>query len=466
MSGFASTLASLNGLSALALDLEKHIPAEPLMRRAARKVADLLEVPTRPGEEELLQALQAFAAWCEGGRRPSADQWLLAPWVCLQGRPRLLDRDTFATEFGRMLADERQPRLLKAMLHTYLRDWDEGASATETAGRMIGSELGRHSAAWAVRWRDRATRVSLFAAAGLTDRMVDEALAQGGDVRLLLRDLGFTTELLAQSGLHAPLGARLAVRLSRELTTGRPITGAAVSNALAFLRTGGTLRFPGERVELAELLLAPFATRDLANAEAKAALVLFFDELYGDPRSHQKAWVDISQNARRTITRWLARKALDLFFDILSATADPIWRWRKAFWLALERKGAIDDAWPVFGRQAVDWLARNPAQKKRVSSYATLTGAERKQSVMLMRIGGYVIAEWSHAGSVRIWAQDDARAPALGDFAYYADEVRADCLYDQRHDGTARYAWQSDLGDWLASRIGVRIGINEMRPHA
>lgn len=466
MSGFASTLASLNGLAALAFDLEKHIPAEPVMRIAARRVADLFEMPTRPGEEELLRALQAFAAWCQGGRKPTADHWHLAPWVCLQGRPRLLDQEPFATEFGRRLAAERQPRLIRAMLHTYLRDWEEGASATAAAGRIIARELGRHTAAWAVRWRERGGPVSLFEAPGLTDRVVDAALAGGGDVRLLLRDLGFTTELLTQSGLHAPLAARLAARLSRELTTDRSLAGSTVSNVLSFLRTGGTLRFPGERVELAELLLAPFATRDLPNAEAKAALVVFFDELYGDPRSHPKAWVDISQDARRTITRWLARKALDLFFDILSATADPIWRWRKAFWLALERKGAIDDAWPVFGRQAVDWLARNPAQKKRVSFYATLSGAERKQSVMLMRIGGYVVAEWSHAGSVRIWAQDDARAPALGDYVYHADEVRADCLYDQRHDGTARYAWQSDLGDWLAKRIGVRIGINEMRPHA
>lgn len=465
MSRFATTFASLNGLSALAFDLEKHVPAEPLMRAAARKVADLFEMPTRPGEEELLRALQAFAVWCEGGRQPAANQWPLAPWVCLQGRPRLLDREMFAAEFERRLTAERQPRLLKATLHSYLRDWEEGASATASAGRMIERELGRHSVAWAAKWRERAGRVSLFQSAGLTDRMVDATLAEGGDVRLLLRELGFTTELLAQSGLHSPLAARLAAKLSRELSTNSSLSGSAVANILGFLRTGGALRFPGERVELAELLLAPFATRDLPNAEAKAALVVFFDELYGDPRSHPKAWVDISKDARRTITRWLARKALDLFFDILSATADPIWRWRKAFWLALERKGAIDDAWPVFGRQAVDWLARHPEQRRRVSTHAKLVNAERKQSVMLMRIGGYIVAEWSHAGSVRIWAQEDARAPAIGDFSYYADEMRADCLYDQRHDGTARYAWQSDLGDWLAKRVGVRIGINEMRPH-
>ena len=83
-----------------------------------------------------------------------------------------------------------------------------------------------------------------------------------------------------------------------------------------------------------------------------------------------------------------------------------------------------------------------------------------------MRVGKYVIAEWSHGGSVRVWAQDDARAPRLGDSTYYADEVRADCLYDQRHDGAASYAWQNALNDWLAKRIGVRIGVNEMKPHA
>lgn len=465
MSGFASTLTSLNGLSALALDLEKHVPVEPEMRTAARKVAEMFELPTRPSEEELLRALRAFASWCDGGRGPSSDQWLLAPWICLQGQPRLLDREMFATELDRRIAAEKQPRLLRAMLHSYLRDWEDGSAATAKAGEVIRRELRRHSAAWAVRWRERATIVSLFEAKGVTERIADAAISSGGDVRQLLRDLGFTTELLTHSGLHHSLASTVTAKLSLELANNPSLSGATVSNLLAFLRQGNTLRFPALRVDLAELLLAPFATRDLANVQGKAALLLFFDELYGDPRSHAKAWAGISQNARRTITRWLARKALDLFFDILSATADPIWRWRKAFWLALERKGVIDEAWPVFGREALDWLARNAEQRRRVSAHARLTRAERKQSVMLMRIGQYVVAEWSHAGAVRIWGQDDERAPDLNRRIYTADEVREDCLHDQRHDGTERYSWQSELSDWLAKRIGVRVSINEMRPY-
>lgn len=465
MTGFASTLATCDALSALSLDLVKHVPVEPAMRAAARKVADAFEMPARPGEEELLRALKSLGAWCDGGRAPSDADWHLAPWVCLQGSPRLMARQRFANELSSRMATERQPRLLKAILHSYLRDWED-AEATSAVGAIISTAIARHRSPWAVRWRERGDKVALFETVGLVDRLAETVIGSGGDVRALFRDLGFTTELAAQSGLHAPLATRLAARLSRQLTAGSPPGQGMVSGVLGFLRTGGTLRFPGERVPLAELLLAPFATRDLRDADAKAALAGFFDELYGDPRSHPKAWVGTSQEARRTITRWLARKALDLFFDILSATADPIWKWRKAFWLALERKGAIDEAWPVFGRQAAEWLERHPEQRRRVSSRGKLLSAERKQSVMLMRIGGYVVAEWSHAGSVRIWAQDDARAPALGNLAYYADEVRAECLHDQRHDGTARFAWQSDLADWLAKRVGVRIGINEMRPHA
>ncbi|PNP99530.1 EH signature domain-containing protein [Sphingobium sp. SA916] len=465
MNAFAATLQSLKGLSSLALDLYKHVPVQSEMRAAARKIADLFEMPARPGEEELLLALEAFTGWCAGGREPTREEWVLAPWICLQGTPRLMDQELFATGLSQRLAAERQPRLLRAMVHSYLRDWEAHATATISVGHIIERELNRHGAAWAVRWRERAGTVSLFSAESLISRLVDAALEKGGDVRLLLRNLGFTTELLTQSGLHAPLAAGLAVRLSIELSANRRFAGSTVGNILGFLRTGATLRFPEERVELAELLLAPFATKDLTDVEAKAALVSFFDELYGDPRSHPKAWIGISQDARRTITRWLARKALDLFFDILSATADPIWKWRKAFWLALERRGVIDDAWPIFGRQAVDWLAARPEQRRRVAAHARLTGAERKQSVMLMRIGGYIVAEWSHAGSVRIWAHADARAPSIGDAYYSADEVRADCLYDQRHDGTISYSWQTELSDWLATRIGVRIGVNEMRPN-
>jgi hypothetical protein len=465
LTAFDKTLAGLRGLGALALDLEKHVPTVPAMQAAAQKVAESFELPARPGEEELLRALRTFAAWCDGGSPPSDADWILAPWVCLQGNPRLMTRARFAEQLANHLALERHARLLKAMLHSYLRDWEE-CEATRAVGATIAKEIERHRSPWALRWRERAGRVGLFQVPGLVGRLADEAVSANGDVRLLLRELGFNTELASQSGLHAPLAARLTKKLAGMLVAETPISPATVPGILGFLRTGGKLRFPGERVALADAILGPFATKDLRNLEAKMAIAAFFDEVYGDPRSHQKEWTGVSADARRTITRWLARKALDLFFDILSATADPIWRWRKAFWLALERKGAIDDAWPVFGRQALEWLDRHPEQRKRVSLHAKLLYAERKQSVMLMRIGGYVVAEWSHAGSVRIWAQGDARAPSLDDYSYHVDAVRADCLFDQRHDSTAGYVWQRALADWLAIHVGVRVGINEIRPHA
>lgn len=466
MTLFGDSLETFRGLGALSGDLLNHVPREVKMRAAARKVAETFDLPERPSEEELLQALGRFQTWCSGGSSPKDHDWRLAPWICLLGEPRLLSHKRFEAEFGRRLASERRPMLLKALIYSYLREFEEDAREVTQAGRLIALELARHQSPWADRWRERQQTIRLFETQGLVERLASKSLTENGDVRGTLRALGFTTELIAHSGLHEPLAIQLLNSLSLELRSNPDFSGEVVQQAIGFMRAGSKLRFPSHRVELADRLLAPFAHKELNNLSARASLMKFFDEVYGDPRSQRQMWLEVSADAKKTITRWLVRKALDLFFDILSATADPIWRWRRAFWLAFERRGLIDDAWPVFGREAREYLNEHPDKKKRVLANGELQGAQRDQSVMLMRIGPFVVAEWSHSGSLRIWnAGDDVRAPELGRGTYYADEVRADCLHDQRHDGTQHYAWQLALSDWFAQRIGVRISLGEVIPN-
>ncbi|WP_146193616.1 EH signature domain-containing protein [Sphingosinicella humi] len=435
------------------------------MAVVAQRVLNMFELPAKPGEEELLKAFRTFISWCErGGKAPSQEDWLLAPWVALQGSPALLARSTFSDQLAKLLEVEAQPRLLAALIYSYIRDYAPAASAAALAGEFIDRNLRRHNSRLAVRWRERTSGVRLFEAQGAHERLASAALEARGDVKGLMRDLGFTTELVTRSGFHEPTAEYLAGKLVRELQSSAEFDGETVAQALSFFRLGSELAFPGLRVQLADTLLAPFAHKELRNLAARAMLMQFFDELYGDPRSHKKLWIGVSQDAKKTITRWLSRKALDLFFDILSATADPIWKWRRAFWLALERHGAIDEAWPVFGREALDYIRRHPDKKSKIVASGQLQGAERRQSVMLMKIGKFTVAEWSHSGSARIWAEDDSRAPRLERRFYSASDLREDCLFDQRHDSTQSYRWQRELMDFLAPRIGIRVSVSEMRP--
>ncbi|GAA4019211.1 hypothetical protein GCM10022280_18700 [Sphingomonas swuensis] len=462
---FTKAIEGLKGCAAIAVDLPRHVIADTQMSAVRERLENLFELPVAPGEEELRRLLRLFIAWCEKkGRAPSDDEWSLAPWIALQGTPALITREPFGRHLEERLELERSPRLLRALIYSYIRDYRPGNPEAARAGDLISRNLTRHTSPVAIRWRERTSTVRLFEAVGAHRRIFTAALNNGGNVKSLMRELGFTTELVTRSGFHQPVAEVVATSLVAELTRNPEFPVEAVQQALSFLRMGSELTFPGLRVQIADTFLSPFAHKELRNLPARAALMQFFDEIYGDPRSHKKQWVGVSQEARKTITRWLSRKALDLFFDILSATADPIWRWRRAFWLALERHGAIDEAWPVFGMEARHFLVRHPEKKAKVVASGRLQGAGRRQSVMLMRIGKFVVAEWSHAGSARVWAEDDERAPQLQEPYYSAQELREDCLYDQRHDSTMAYRWQRELMDFLAPRIGVRVSVAEMRP--
>ncbi|MFN3725245.1 MAG: EH signature domain-containing protein [Allosphingosinicella sp.] len=435
------------------------------MAGMAQRVLNMFELPAKPGDEELLKALRTFLSWCnDGATSPTPDDWLLAPWVALQGSPALLSRPMFAGQLRKLLQAERQPRLLGALIYSYIRDYEPASAALVLAGELIEGNLQRHDSRQAVRWRERTSEVRLFQPDGAHERVARRALEAGGDVKGLMRELGFTTELVTRSGFHEPVAESLANQLVRVLQASEEVAGETVAQVLSFYRLGSELTFPGRRAQLADALLAPFSHKELRNLPARAMLMQFFDELYGDPRSHKKRWIGVSQDAKKTITRWLSRKALDLFFDILSATADPIWKWRRAFWLALERHGVIDEAWPVFGREALEYVRKHPDKKAKIVASGQLQGAERRQSVMLMKIGKFIVAEWSHSGSARVWSEGDSRAPGLEKRFYSASDLREECLFDQRHDSTQTYRWQRELMDFFAPRIGVRVSVSEMRP--
>ena len=81
---------------------------------------------------------------------------------------------------------------------------------------------------------------------------------------------------------------------------------------------------------------------------------------------------------------------------------------------------------------------------------------------MVMKLRGFIVAEWSHAGACRIWSVNDSRAPAIGEPEYKATELREDCLFSQSHVGPMGGSWQLHLSRWISQRTGAPVPLSEL----
>ena len=170
--------------------------------------------------------------------------------------------------------------------------------------------------------------------------------------------------------------------------------------------------------------------------------------------------------------RWLVERALDQFFMLLKETAyDHHWRYREAFWRAFLEEGYIDDIWFVLGSRAEEMLWRMSDDPDELETTAELYGAQSDQSVLLMRMPGVTIAEWSHSGSCHLWLDGVHGAPKLYKQDYSAYEVRRPYPYpnvrgahSQRHHGSENARWQDQIARWLRENTGIEIARHHYFP--
>ena len=461
---FRGLRETLRQLGAVAGDLHRHTPQVCQVSLARDRVAERLGLPDVPTPEQQEALHRRFRRWLnDGATEPDSEDWALAPFVYFSGEPPLGGEPRFALRVAQLIAEERQPRVLRRAVYAYLRDFDPLEPVVSDLAALIGRGLDSHKGRWAEDWLSRVRPPHrLFEPAGLSDRLADEICSKGVEPRSLLRDLGLSTELITHCGLHQPLIKSVLAWLSKAFSTRQSLVDGVLQEALLFLQEGGSLRFPHLRAEIAHSLLAPFAETNEPNETVRGLLTEFFDNHYGDPRNAPDRWEGVSTAAKTVMQRWLVRKSLDLFFDVLSKTADPIWRYRRAFWLALFRHGLIEDAWPAFGRVAGQMARADRKLGSRLQSFGELKGGQANQSVMVMQLRSFIVAEWSHAGACRVWSANDGRAPRLPQTQYVASELREDCLYIQAHTGPMGGSWQLQLSTWIGQRTGVRIPLREL----
>jgi len=466
MSGhFASALTRLDAaLTGISPRLPQDVPT-------ARMIVQLSAVEAVPREPEraVLEGVRQRlrVASFNGGEHDPRDL-KRAPWILWQGDPPAI---SFPGLLDRVVGQAtRSPRAFRYLIEGWLRDFAPRATGVMSAGLAIQRLLADSADARMEPWRAASARFRLFDAADGPATLATAILSAPQPVEAAC----FADEARAVSAYLRSVQAELLTRLPAQLE--RPTAAATqLARGCAFLVNGKGLRFDDSRAAIAAALCKPwFNTSRTPDIKLQRDVTEFLVAQIGNPQIRPGRWAG-AQKESALIRRWLARASLSVFFGLIADYAlDRHWKYREAFWSACLSKGAIDDAWLALGTN-VHASAR--ARQDLASAFGRLEAASGDQSVLLLRVGPLIIAEWSHDGSMRAWLADDA--PKLGRASYARSDLMRACLpfpsdpirgglsdtatSGLRHAGSATGVWQRRASQLLARHANVRLQQTDWR---
>ncbi len=216
----------------------------------------------------------------------------------------------------------------------------------------------------------------------------------------------------------------------------------------------GNLRFTGEDLVLGiESMVLPWTDTPPIPPLQNAIKSILISSV-GDPRIKAANWSSIDPDCTNVFKRWLAQESFDVFIQVISKVAMVRhWQARKEFWGWYLEQGYIDEIWPIVGPKGVSELNRTIAQAQDglQLEFGSLSGASSDHCVLLIRMGGITIAEWSHNGSARFWLSDNAQAPELYKRRYSGDGLRRHSDYGIAHSSN----WEGKLNRIIRQYTGI-----------
>lgn len=422
----------------------------------------------RRPRENLAAVAARFLAAIRSGRKPAIRDWNRAAWCLWTTMPAIAEEPAGLAAVLDRVAGSRRPRPYRQLASVYLAEFAPDRPELE----RIATSLRSGAEAAGEPWRKLQSRLGVFDGAPAPGRIARVALQNGTSVAAVLRATG-AAAIDARAGF-VEAGYRAGLN---EIAGGRPNGAAAwIDRVRTFaLDESGRLAFPQHRAEVARALVMPLATQGLSEADTGLLCGVVLD-LFGDPRIRRGDWIGMDDIAA-VVKRWLVKASLRQFLDVVDRILDEEqeetqqrqWKYRRAFWYSVYNGGLIDDAYVAFESHGVDIAER--AFKD--SAFGRLKRGDgqllRGHSVLLMKIGRSLVADWSHTGACNIW--DDMNvsdAPNLHKKEYFANDVRKEKNENTKkidlemngiysHDGTLNYSWQKRVAEHLFRITGVRI---------
>jgi hypothetical protein len=453
-------------------------------RSASQRMVEALNAAELRGREAPVVAMEALRkrlreAFAQGraadvGRRDLRD----APWILWNGSPPaagfpgLLD-----AVFG---VARESPRVTRAMIEAWLRDFVPGDNAIAAAGNAIQRLLNLQRDGSLTPWFAAQSSFALFDAMQGPRRVADALLSGPGSVAEVWARACLDDPFRASGGYAQAVLRELAVGLPAKL---RVATGKLIlDRSFEALAPEGVPRFGRElRGDVGRGLLGAWLEgRTEPSPALREPVRDFLLRHLGDPRLRAADWTPVGEAGTSLMRQWLARASLKAFFEVISEHAlDHQWRYREAFWSACLERGAIQDAWLALGYRVYS-TART--LRELAGAYGKLEGGgvASDHSVLLMRVGPLVLCEWSHNGKLRAWPSDWSNAPKLYQHSYSRGDLVGKGLpfppnpetgsrgssdgHGLSHMGSENGTWQGSAAELLARRAGIRLTPSDWRP--
>jgi len=353
--------------------------------------------------------------------------------------------------------DRAGRRAWPTLIHAYLRSFNPSLPGFNRVIGSIRDRLGDVDHPELRIWQARDQRAALFSP-DLAAAKIASMLAETPEhADALLADLGLDAMVLGHNlgrAIHRNFLGQVRDRLART-----NYTRDWFDAALACIDDGKSLIHPTLRGDVTCALLDPFANGDsVAPPDIRATIRKLILDRVGDPRFEPDNWHAASETARSVMRRWLVGETIEAFFRLINQTAEhDSWPYRRAFWLAVHRRGLVSDACIVLGRKARENRSTRRSIEMRTSEFRD----SEAQAALILKIRTLTVTEWTEVGKLRIWLENSRNTPALHRPDYTADELRDVAQFEFIHRNSSRYSWQNNVADTMAAVLGVRLTQSE-----
>ncbi len=372
----------------------------------------------------------------------------------------------FTNRYLSWLQHNSMPSDWRKLIHIYLQDFkyrNEYAEFYRRLSRTIRSAFNHASLTYRLAiWKDRDEKLNLFSENFSIDKAVNAFISEAendwdkfADMTGLIGDLG-------SGGYSDAIGLELLNRLIK--LPNKDLIEAVIN----FHFIDNNLRFKDRRVSVIEALLSPWLKNPnhLGEEIRKMVLDLLLIQ-FNDPRlphNRSKGWRFVNEASLQVILRWLTGESLNQFFSVIDQMAlEHQWKYRKAFWKAYNDQGSLDGAWVALGPDAKYYA--ESAFGKKLSAGELEGGAKSDQSVLIIKIGDLVFAEWSHNGKCRAWRVDHESCPSIYETKYHGNQLKTTSMkivssYAKdgiRHGSSETYSWQKKLSEFIDEQTGIRM---------
>lgn len=390
------------------------------------------------------------------------------PFILFDASFEFENKHQLLVSYVKEVAKRKTKLYINPIIYSYLLFYDPQSDYIKIAGEFLSSIVKK----WNWQWSELDKRFNLFSPSEGHANIANSILSSDENPIEFLLSIGIS-ENFQYSGLSEAVFAACLERLDdSEESQIESLTYKILNWAIP----KDQLYYQKYKSKLIESVLLPWKDAN-PGSDLKDFIQNKLISTFKDPRISQSAWLDVCDDAKRVLRKWLSRRSLEQFIQLINELArDDHWKFRKAFWTAYYDAGVVEDAWVVLTNSGHE-LAR----RKRIlnddptwDNHARFSTAPARadHSVLIMKIGNLTIADFSHDGKCRIWDLNHPNTPDLYQKYYSKEEMMARCDFSQTHHPqydpqlyrTRQSSWQAKVAKQIAQRTGVELDFNEFIP--